>query len=205
MTNPKNSILELSVTAVELALAFDDLLDESARKGAALIEAMSDDEIERLISQNGEIPSSLESLVTTSKVLWRGFLESFSSLRPVTDAALSDDSSGSGHVGVKIDLMTILGDQLEKHGIAWASGPIRVEAAYSDAETISSLRISVGVKNPSLSERRPILFSLLDRNGAVEAVSLNSERTSVTLQEPTLSGPFKELELQISAEVDHST
>jgi hypothetical protein len=125
-------------------------------------------------------------------------------MKAVADAALSDEYAGAGHAGVKIDLRTILGDQLDRGDMTWASGPLRVEVAYSDAKTISSLRISVGVKRPFRGESRPLLVTLADRAGGLETVSLKVDRPSITLPLPTLSGPFKELELKVSVEGDRS-
>ncbi|QQN63427.1 hypothetical protein JIR23_28550 [Bradyrhizobium diazoefficiens] len=198
MANPKKTDLELSLTAVELALAFDDLLEESARNGAARIEAMSDDEIERLLAPDGELSPPREKAFPAATILWQGFLESLVPMKAVADAALSDEHADSGHVGVKIDLKTILGDQLDRDDMTWASGPLRVEAAYSDAKTISSLRISVGVKRPFRGKSRPLSVALADRASGLETVSLNVDRPSITLPLPALSGPFKELELKVS-------
>lgn len=202
MANLKNTDVELRATAVELALALDDLLDESARRGAAKIEAMSDEEIDRFLARddNHALPHGQQSPIST--IPWHGLLGSLVPMKAVADAALSHAYAGAGHVGVKIDLRTILGDQLDRDDMTWASGLLRVEAAYSDAKTISSLRISVGVKRPFRGESRPLSVTLADRAGGVETVSLNADRPSITLPLPALSAPFKELELKVSIEGD---
>ena len=169
MANPKNTDVELRATAIELALALNDLLDESARRGAAKIEAMSDEEIDRFVAQDEDdtLPPRQQSHIST--ILWQGLLESLVPMRTVADAALSDEHAGAGHVGVKIDLRTLLGEQLDRDDMTWASGPLRVEAAYSDAKTISSLRISVGVKRPFRGEGRRLFVGLADGAGGLES------------------------------------
>lgn len=204
MANPKNTDLELNLRAVELALAFDDLLEQSARNGAALVEALSDAEIDRILGLDEEIASPGLKVSPASTVLWQGLLESLVPMRAVADAALSDEHAGAGHVGAKIDLRTVLGDQLDRHDMTWASGPLRVEAAYSDAETISSLRISVGVKRPFRGESRPLSVTLSDRASGLVTLGLSVDSPSVTLPLPALSGPFKELKLKVSIEGDRS-
>ncbi len=204
MANPKNADLELRLTAVELALAFDGLLEESARQGAARIEAMSDEEIERFLAPDEELAPPRRQVSPVPTVLWQGLLGSLVSMRAVAAAALSDEHAGGGHVGVKIDLRTVLGVQVDRNDMSWASGQLRVEAAYSDAKTISSLRISVGARRSVSGESRPLLIKLADRAGGLETVSLNVDKPSITLPLPALSGPFKELELKVSVEGDRS-
>lgn len=200
MTNSKKTELVLGLTAVELSLALDDLLAESARRGAAQIAAMSDDDIEQLIAKSARPAARRGRQQRFIVPIWRAVLDALVlPLNPVTVEALAGEHSGARRAGFKIDLRNLFGDRLDQEDFAWTSGLLRVEAVYSSPETISSLRISIGRRRPIHEGGRPVLVELTDLAHRHEAVILSVDSPSITLPEPPLSGTLENWTLTISA------
>jgi hypothetical protein len=204
MTNSKNPEFELGLKAIGLALALNDLLDESAHEGAAQIAAMSDLEIDRLIARSERSPANRERPSRFGTPIWQGLLDALVPMKPVAIGALAGEHSSARRAGVMIEMRQVLGDEFDIEDFAWASGSLRLEAVYSDAETILSLRISVSLRKPFRETGQPLLVEFTDLAQGHEAVRLSIGTPSVTLSRPKLSGALEGWTLTVSA-AEHSS
>ncbi len=125
-------------------------------------------------------------------VHWLGRLSTWSQLPVVADVPLGQTLPT--YAAVQSDLEALFPLAVLEQELAWATGPLRIAAAYDDVGGIRSMRVSVSVRSDG---RGTMFLDVADSEGHDIAFELTSERPFDGRSAPDLRGRLQDLSLRL--------
>ena len=156
--------------------------------------------LDEMIERGTEGASAVTNGVHTAIVRWFGKLAAWSPLPAMADVPMADVPRGGTlptYGAVESDLQALFPKAVLEKELAWATGPLRVAAAYNENGGIRSLRAQVGVRSEGGGK---MILDVTDCEGHEIEFQLTSECPSDVRTGHELRGRLEDLSLCLQTE-----
>lgn len=170
--------------------------DELVRGDAVVALSQIEDASEGASVEVEDIAAGLGRKIGTLVEQWQGSMSGWTGRSAVAGVALA--AGKPNYLGLQSPLEPLFGRPILEGALAWAIGPLRVDAISDDQGLIQSVRVSIGVRQDVSGA--PIILELSDREGCSVAMELAASRAFDVRSCARIHGRLDDLYLKLSIE-----